>query len=182
MEWMKKWNAIGLRVCLLILFVCFQLPFFLLFRDVIKTGTMFPLDWVFAVLVQIVLLAFFLRVLCSWPWVSFSEDAVSVMILFKTRQYRWKDICQVGVLRLYREGNAYPNFVILLPGGSRRKYKDKSFQLRNMTKLISIPYTPAIRMYVNSHYGPLDFDLWNHPEEKSIEIDDAGLGSAYEQL
>lgn len=106
------------------------------------------------------------------PRVDLSEKGIRVRVLLYSRSYTWKEIRQAGIL--YRRGRNcwYNQLVLLPPGGSPRKYKDKLFVLRNYFVLIKLPlYTEEIRSYVCCHYGPLDFDLSDGKSEQSIVIE-----------
>lgn len=88
--------------------------------------------------------------------------------------FQWNQVVQVEILYrpwLYRRGDDENYFDILLPGGSPRRYRDKTFPYRNIGKLVQLPNTPEIRDYVIRHYGPLDFDLTDGQSEQSVEID-----------
>ena len=106
------------------------------------------------------------------PRVELSEEGICVRVLLLSRSYTWKEIRQVGIL--YRRGRNcwYNQLVLLPPGGSIRKYKDKLFVLRNYFTLIKLPfYTEEIRAYVCRHYGSLDFDLADGKPEQSIVME-----------
>lgn len=104
--------------------------------------------------------------------VWFSPEGVWVRVFWKKRLYPWKDIAQAGIW-----WNQFANYyfqnqlVLLLPGGSRRRYRDKTFLLRNPRKLLCLPPTDFNRNYVLKHYGPLDFNLTDGAQEKSIVMD-----------
>ena len=103
------------------------------------------------------------------PRVDLSEEGIRVRVLLYSRSYTWKEIRQAGIL--YRRGRncCYNQLVLLPPGGSPRRYKDKLFVFRNYFSLIKLPsYTEEIRSYVCRHYGPLDFDLSDGKSEQSI--------------
>ena len=107
--------------------------------------------------------------LADIPKVDLSEEGIRVRVLLFSRSYTWKEIRQVGIL--YRRGRNcwYNQLVLLPPGGSPRKYKDKLFVLRNYFTLIKLPfYTEEIRAYICRYYGPLDFDLADGKPEQSI--------------
>lgn len=106
------------------------------------------------------------------PRVDLSEEGIRVRVLLYSRSYTWKEIRQAGIL--YRRGRncCYNQLVLLPPGGSPRKYKDKLFVFRNYFALIKLPYyTEEIRSYICCHYGPLDFDLSDGKLERSIVIE-----------
>ena len=93
------------------------------------------------------------------------EEGVQARVLFRKKIYAWKDIIQAGIVwRLGRSGY-YNDFVLVKQGGSRRRYKDKTFLMRNSGKLIHINTSKDVRDFVIRHYGPLDFDLTNGQED-----------------
>lgn len=171
MEIGKKTYYMVFRVSMAVLFCCAELIFWLLLIASVTESLMNARMWILAAFGQVVLMAFFWQAMLYFPWITLTEDTIGVMVLFKSRQYPWKSVCQIGILRLRREWQEYPDFVILLPGGSPRKHNDRTFKIRNFGKLIHIPNTPAIRQYIVAHYGPLDFNLWDNPKEQSIVMD-----------
>ncbi len=102
--------------------------------------------------------------------VELDEQGVWVREVFGKRLYPWSSIQQAGILYIRRQYLFYNQPVLLKPGGSPRKYKDKTFRWRNIGKLIPLPYSQEVKQYIISHYGPLDFNLENGQEEKSIVI------------
>ena len=107
----------------------------------------------------------------QYPRILLFEEGVQVRVLFRKRLYAWKDIVQAGIVwRLVRSG--YTNdFVLLKQGGSCRRYKDKTFLMRNFGKLIHIRATKDVCDFVINHYGPLDFDLTDGQGENSAVMD-----------
>ena len=107
----------------------------------------------------------------EYPRIMLLEEGVQVRVLFRKRLYAWKDIVQAGIVwRLVRSG--YTNdFVLLKQGGSCRRYKDKTFLMRNSGKLIHINTSKDVRDFVIRHYGPLDFDLTDGQGENSAVMD-----------
>lgn len=105
------------------------------------------------------------------PVIILDEDGVRERVLFVSRSYRWQELKQAGVLWQCGRGCFYNEIILLKPGGSPRRYKDKTFVIRNAGNLIHIPYSEAAREYVRKHYGPLDFDLYNGQPEQSTVIE-----------
>ena len=95
----------------------------------------------------------------TWPEVILTETGVSVRAMRKKRFYPWADIRQAGVLFL--PGWLMPHWrLFLVPSdGSMWRDGDKTFLIRNITKLIWVPDNEETRGFVAAHYGPLDFDL-----------------------
>lgn len=105
------------------------------------------------------------------PDVSLTENGVLVRVLVRKRLYRWSEVKQAGVLYRWGRYTKYNSLVLLKPNGSPRRYQDKTFVFRNLGKLIEIANTENNRRWIIRHYGPLDFDLSDGREEKSIVID-----------
>ena len=109
-------------------------------------------------------------VLYLYPRLVLRPDGVSVRWMLRTRSYQWQDFVQAGILRIVGRGMC-TNMIVLLPaGGSRRGHRDFWFRLRNWGRLIYVPCDHRTRQYVISHYGPLDFSLfdsrWERPAAK----------------
>ena len=102
----------------------------------------------------------------STPVLTMEERGIHIRFFFKTRFIPWGDIRQAGILRTFMRHGYVKDPVLLLPEGSPRGYRDKTFALRNFGKLIHLPASDEIREFVIRHYGPLDFDLWNNPKEE----------------
>lgn len=120
----------------------------------------------------------FITAVSSWnnPRIWLGEEGVCVKFLLRKHTFRWNQVVQAGILyrpNLHRKSFHADGdyFYILLPGGSPRRYRDKTFPYRNIGKLVQLPNTPEIRDYVIRHYGPLDFDLTDGQSEQSVEID-----------
>lgn len=105
------------------------------------------------------------------PALSLTEEGVHVRVLFVKRFWNWNDISQAGILWRRKKYGYYNDFVLLRKGGSPRRYRDKTFVLRNQFKLIHLPVTEGVRRFVNRHYGPLDFDLFDGRFEQSVVVD-----------
>ena len=109
--------------------------------------------------------------LFTTPNISLSADGVRVRVLFRGRFYPWDTIKQAGILYRMGKGMRYNQIILLKAGGSPRRYKDKTFLLRNIGKTIPICYSEEAKNYIIDHYGPLDFNLSDGREEKSIVVD-----------
>lgn len=112
----------------------------------------------------------------NWMYASaavwFSEEGVWCRVFLKKRFYPWKELPQAGIW-WNRGANYYfrNQLVLLLPGGSRRRYRDKTFRLRNPRTLLTLPATDFNQRYVISHYGPLDFNLTDGEKEQGIVVE-----------
>ena len=163
MEITPRKYFILLRVCLVGLFVFFEFLFVPIIVGIAKESVIWTV--ILALLGQVVFLCSCVSFLCAWPWVRFTKEKIQVQVLCKTREYFWKDLKQIGVLDLRRNGRNYPDLVILLPGGIPRKSYDMFFSIKNIGRLIHIPNTPAVRDYISEFYGPLDFDAFDGKPE-----------------
>lgn len=105
------------------------------------------------------------------PKITLTEEGILVNRFFWKKLYPWNQIAQAGILWRMGKGIWYNDFVLLLQGGSRRGYKDKTFLLRNIGKLIHMDPSDPVQTYVRKHYGPLDFDLSDGRSENSIIIE-----------
>lgn len=105
--------------------------------------------------------------------ITLTESGIKRKGLFKSKFIPWQDIQQAGVLwQSYNKGH-WNDFVLLRKGGSPRKFRDKTFLMRNefylRHDLIHLPYKPEVLDFVKKYYGLLDFDLANgKPEEYSV--------------
>lgn len=103
-----------------------------------------------------------------------TEEGVWVCFVFRKRFFRWREFVQAGI-EVRQLGKGDPVwFVLLLPGGSPRRYRDKTFFLRNPWKILRLPNKPEIKDFVIHHYGPLDFDLSDGQNETSV-VEDMNL-------
>lgn len=110
--------------------------------------------------------------LSEWPCLEFTEEGVFFRVLFRKRYYRWEEIQQAGILWRRGRNSMYNELVLLTPKGSRRKYKDKFFLLRNPFTVIKVAYyNKDIHEFVVKHYGSLDFDLSHGRGEQSVVVD-----------
>jgi len=109
----------------------------------------FCIAWIFLVL----------YVLCEAPRVWLAEEGIWVCMFFRKRFYSWDEILQAGIVfRLFAKGER--NWTcLLLPGGSPRKQKDRTFLLRNLGRIVWITDSPEVLACVEKYYGPWDFDL-----------------------
>lgn len=106
------------------------------------------------------------------PVVELTPEGIHYRVMFKKSFYPWAQIKQVGILPVYYRYGKFPGIVAVKPNGSKRKYKDKTFQLRNYGKLIHIGATEENINLVRKYYGPLDFDLYNGRSEESVLVED----------
>ena len=117
-------------------------------------------------------LSFAYFALSEWPCLEFTEEGIFFRVLFWKRYYRWEEIQQAGILWRRGKNSMYNELVLLTPKGSRRKYKDKFFLLRNPFTVIKVAYyNKDIHEFVVKHYGPLDFDLSDGRDEQSVVVD-----------
>lgn len=100
-----------------------------------------------------------------------TAEGIYVRVFLLRRFYPWDSIRQAGVLWRMGRGMHYNELVLLKPGGSPRKYRDRLFVLRNRFRLIHLGDSPALREYVIRHYGPLDFDLSDGRPEQSVVLE-----------
>ena len=110
-------------------------------------------------------------VLSTMPDILLSVDSVRVRVLFLERLHPWDTIKQAGILYRMGRGMWYNQIVLLKANGSRRQYQDKAFLFRNIGKTIPIPYSEDTKNYIIHYYGPLDFDLSDGKEEKSVVVE-----------
>lgn len=132
--------------------------------------------WYMLLLLSVCWTLLIYSVLHTVPVIILKEDGVHCRVLFKTKVYAWSSIEQAGVLWSMGRYARFNDLVLLKPGGSKRKYKDKTFRFRNMGKLIHVsPKEENIR-FVCKYYGPLDFNLSDGREETCAVVE----GSAFE--
>ena len=129
-------------------------------------------DWLLLLALSAFWSALVLWVLSSFPNVLLSPEGIRVRVLLRERFYTWSTIKQAGILWRMGRGMWYNEIVLLKENGSRRRYKDKTFLIRNIGKTIHISYSEEAKAYIISHYGPLDFNLSYGREEKSIVVDE----------
>ncbi|MBR0446301.1 MAG: hypothetical protein IIX23_03285 [Oscillospiraceae bacterium] len=109
----------------------------------------------------------------SMPIVELKEDGIYCRVLVKTKFYNWRTIEQAGFLWSVGRYARFNDLVLLKPGGSKRKYKDKTFRLRNWGKLIHIKPTEGNIRFVCEYYGPLDFNLSDGRDETSVVMEES---------
>lgn len=110
--------------------------------------------------------------LSEFPCIEMGEEGVAFRVFLWKRFYRWDEIQQAGILYRRAKQSWYNELVLLTPKGSKRKYKDKLFLLRNPFTVIKVAYyNKEIHEFVVKHYGPLDFDLSDGQSEQSIVVD-----------
>ena len=102
---------------------------------------------------------------------TLTEEGIFIRVLFRRQFYSWSEIRQAGVLYSLKRGVPYERLYLLKPGGSRRRYQDKTFLSRNFGKLICLPADDETKAYVIAHYGPLDFNLPYGSTEQSQVVD-----------
>ena len=93
------------------------------------------------------------------PIVKLSEKGVTVRVLLCSRYYGWQELKQAGILSRMSKWRLYDQMIFVKPNGSCRRYKDDTFRIRNVGRLICFRVTEESKEYVIRHYGPLDFDL-----------------------
>lgn len=100
------------------------------------------------------------------------ENGVTYRQGFRQHFLGWKEIPQAGILCVPLRYGYQNTLVLLKPGVSPRKYRERdiSFTLRNTCRLIELANTEAVRSYVVAHYGPLDFDLSDGKPEQIIVV------------
>ena len=111
---------------------------------------------------------FVVFMLYQYPAVTLTENGVVFRILIRERFFAWNEIQQAGILWRFGRGRYYNDFVLLMPKGKPRHYHDHFFALRNCFSLIHLPHKKDVRSFVVKYYGPLDFNLADGKEEKSI--------------
>ena len=163
------------RMILFSMWGFFQLMVVLLTVAMLEEGV-FTNGWYMLLLMSVLWTCLVYSILCSMPIVQLKEDGIYCRVLFKTKLYKWCAIEQAGILWSMGRYARFNDLVLLKPGGSKRKYKDKTFRFRNMGKLIHVsPKEENIR-FVCKYYGPLDFNLSDGREETCAVVE----GSAFE--
>lgn len=69
----------------------------------------------------------------------------------------WEKIKLVGVVSKQTLMEDYQEITLLLPGGFGPGEDSALYQIRNVGRLLYMPYTKATRDYVTEHYGKMDF-------------------------
>ena len=128
--------------------------------------------WVLLLSMSVLWTGLILLILRSCPEVTLSESGIDVKRLWIRRHYAWDELIQAGILQKQHRYGFYNALLLLKTGGSRRRYQDKTFLLRNGSNLIEVPNTEENRQLVRQHYGPLDFDLSDGRLERSIVVDE----------
>lgn len=154
-----KTGSKGLRV---LPFLCAYCGLVLSGAACLDSGRMHPFGFLLEILSRVFLPGYHVRrniwgALYTAPAVTLGEEGIAVRFWFRKRFYPWKEICQAGYL--WSRGNIgyYSELVLLLPGGSPRRNRDKTFRLRNLGKIVRLPMDPEIVEYILAHYGLLDF-------------------------
>ena len=109
--------------------------------------------------------------LCSCPRVTLTPEGVTVKYIRNSKFYAWSAIRQAGILQLFGGDMFYNVLILVKPGGSKRRYKDRTFLFRNIGRLIEIPYTEEAQRYVVRHYGPLDFNKLDGRDETGSVVE-----------
>ena len=97
-----------------------------------------------------------LPLLLRYPVLRLTQEGIYARWLIQTRFVRWRDIQQAGVL-LVAERYQSRELAFLLPGGVKQTHDDIFFRLRNIRRIIYVPYNQATIDFAKEHYGPLDF-------------------------
>ena len=137
-------HAVFVRSIMLFVLVFFQAMLILLGIAMIMEHVIWPgvlmLIWLEAFLV-----GFGVLQMHFVPVVTLEEDGIRFKKFFKTHIYPWNSVEQAG----YQWTR----------GAHGTKYKDLVLVLRNTRKMIHLPpMSEEVRRFVESHYGPLDFD------------------------
>ncbi len=98
-----------------------------------------------------------LPLLLRYPKLELTQSGVYAKWLVRTRFVRWEDIQQVGAL-LSAERYQCKELALLRPGGVKQTYGDTLFRVRNLCRIIYVPYEEKTVEFVEQYYGPLDFD------------------------
>ena len=162
-----KRTAIFTRSFILVICGIYQVVLLFVAVAMGRTGVLWEGLWLL-LLIEGFLVSLTVFLCCSTPVLTLEETGVYVRFFFKTRFIPWGDIRQAGILRTFMRYGYVKDPVLLLPEGSPRRYRDKTFALRNFGKLIHLPDSDEIRVFVVRHYGPLDFDLWENPKEECV--------------
>lgn len=111
--------------------------------------------------------------------ITLTDEGIRILGLIKSEMVPWKEIQQAGVLWQSARNGHYNDFVLLRKGGSPRKFRDKTFFLRNefclRHNLIHLPYKPEVLDYVKKHYGLLDFDLSDGKQEEHSVVEEIDI-------
>ena len=136
-------------------------------------------DIVWALLGCVLVIVALVFSLANLPYVILSSEGVAVRFLLEKKVlYRWDELLQAGIIRTNAKRGSieyvFP-IVLLLPGGSvRNPEKDDNYLERNRFHKIVLPNKKEIREYVQTYYGPLDFndiDKLNDWEKKAYKFD-----------
>ena len=111
-------------------------------------------------------------ILLHSPRLLLQRDGVTEKVLFRTNFYYWKDFQQAGVVWIKNRGVISHEIVMLKPGGKKREFRDDFFELKNIGKIVYIPYTEETLNFVTSRYGTLDFCLMNGQTEPFYTIEE----------
>ena len=144
MKKMKK-TAVLIRSLMLFGLGCFQALLILLTVAMILESVIWP-GVILLIYLETFLIGFGVFLIHGVPVVTLEEDGIYVKKFFKTHCYPWNRIEQAG----YQWTR----------GTYGTKYKDLVLVLRNTGEMIHLPpLSEEVRLFVESHHGPLDFDL-----------------------
>lgn len=150
MKKMKK-NAVLIRSLMLFCLGCFQALLILLAVAMIQENVIWP-GGLFLIYAEVFLIGFGIFLIQGVPIVTLEEDGIRVKKFFKTHFYPWNCVEQAG----YQWTR----------GTYGTKYKDLVLVLRNTGDMIHLPpLSEEVRLFVESHHGPLDFDRTEDKQE-----------------
>ena len=146
-----KSHAVFIRSLMLFALGTFQAMLILLGVAMIMEYVIWPgvlvLIWLEASLV-----GFGMLLMHCIPVVTLEGDGIRVKKFVKTHFHPWNDVERAG----YQWTR----------GAHATKYKDLVLVLRNTGEMIHLPpLSEEVRLFVESHYGPLDFDRTEEKRE-----------------
>ena len=146
-----KNTAVLIRSLMLFCLGCFQALLILLAVAMIKENVIWP-GGLFLIYAEVFLIGFGIFLIHCVPVVTLEEDGIRVKKFFKTHLYPWNRVEQAG----YQWTR----------GTYGTKYKDLVLVLRNTGEMIHLPpLSEEVRLFVESHHGPLDFDRTEEKRE-----------------
>ena len=98
-----------------------------------------------------------------FPHVTLTEEGVRVRRLFRSRLYSWTALQQVGIYETISKKlrdvtvRSY-TFVLVLPGGICKEDGMPFETDQDRRYFLQLPVNPEIRTFIETYYGPLDFD------------------------
>ena len=150
---MKKMKNTAALIRSLMLFClgCFQALLILLAVAMILESVIWP-GVVLLIYLETFLIGLGVFLINCVPVVTLEEDGIYVKKFFKTHLYPWNRVEQAG----YQWTR----------GVHGTKYKDLVLVLRNTGEMIHLPpLSEEVRLFVESHLGPLDFDRTEEKRE-----------------